>query len=249
MNFRQIIKAQRLANRVIFLDDGTRVIVRFNFIDRLEHLLLIISFTTLAITGMVQRYSDLTFAARIINQVFGGIDTVRVIHHVAALVMAVETIFHFWRILMVIFVNREIGNMLPTINDLKDTLHVIRFNLGLANERPKFDRFSVEEKVEYWALIWGTVVMGITGIIQWFPIELTKILPGWIIPVSRAVHSWEAVLAVLAILLWHTYHTVIKEQNLSIFKGYMSEEEMEHNHPLEYERIIEAYEWMRDLQN
>ncbi len=137
--------------------------------------------------------------------------------------------------------------MWPYLKDFKDLIQMVKFNLGLVKERPEFDRFTAEEKIEYWALIWGTVLMIITGLIMWFPITATSVLPGDIIPVSRALHGWEAVLATLAILTWHTYHVVIKERNRSIFTGIMTEEEMRHNHPLEYRRILAAYEYLQRI--
>lgn len=139
--------------------------------------------------------------------------------------------------------------MWPRWKDLLDLLHMVRFNLGLARKRPEHDRYSVEEKIEYWALLWGSIVMILTGLIQWFPAQITLLLPGQVVPVSRAIHGWEAVLAALSILVWHMYHTVIKEKNTSIFTGYMSEEEMHETHPLEYRRIMAAYDYLQRLEN
>ena len=124
---------------------------------------------------------------------------------------------------------------------------MIKFNLNRAEERPTFDRFSIEEKLEYWALLWGGAVMILTGFIQLFPTLVTKILPGYAIPVSRAIHSWEAVLATLAILTWHLYHTAIKERNQTIFTGYMTEIEMQEKHLIEYQRILGAHAYLQKI--
>jgi cytochrome b subunit of formate dehydrogenase len=105
----------------------------------------------------------------------------------------------------------------------------------------------MEEKLEYWALLWGTLLMIITGVIMWFPTLATSVLPGDVIPISRALHGWEAILAILAILTWHMYHTVIKEQNRSIFTGTMTEAEMQHGHPLEYRRILAAHQYLQKM--
>jgi len=244
---RRLRAAQALASRMQRLPDGSLVFLRFSRGQRIQHQILIVSFTTLAITGLLQRYSQLYLVGLIINGVFGGIETLRTIHHLFALVFILEAVYHTWEIIMSWLVKRDSMAMLPTIQDLDDLVQMIKFNLNKTDRRPLFDRFSVEGKMEYWALLWGGVVMIITGIIQWFPTLITKILPGYAIPVSRAIHSWEAVLATLAILTWHLYHTVIKERNQSIFTGYMTEKELQESHPLEYRRIQGAHAYLQKI--
>jgi cytochrome b subunit of formate dehydrogenase len=159
-------------------------------------------------------------------------------------VFGIQSIYHVGEILYLWFVKRELGSMWPSWDDIKGLTGMLSFNLNRAKERPLFDRFSFEEKVEYWALLWGTAVMGLTGIFQWFPLFVTSILPGSAIPIARSIHAWEALLAVLSILIWHFYHTVIKESNQSIFTGVMSEEEMQEMHTLEYRRILAAVDYV-----
>ena len=244
---RRLHTAQSLVARMQRMPDGSLVFLRFSRGQRIQHQILIASFTTLAITGLLQRDSRLFLIGMVINGVFGGIETLRTIHHLAALVFIFEAIYHLWEIVMVSFVNRDSMAMLPGPHDFSDLLQMIKFNLNRVKERPAFDRFSIEEKLEYWALLWGGAVMILTGFIQWFPTLITKILPGYAIPVSRAIHSWEAVLATLAILTWHLYHTVIKERNQSIFTGYMTESEMHEKHPMEYQRILGAHAYLQKI--
>jgi cytochrome b subunit of formate dehydrogenase len=232
---------RELANRVVVTAEGRKLIQRFNVSQQIQHQILIGSFTTLGITGALQSFSRFDFVALIIN-LLGGIDTLRVIHHLAAIIFGLQSIYHVVELVNAMFVKRKVGGMLPAIQDAKNLFGMMWFNLGRAKERPQFDRYSVEEKFEYWALVWGTLIMGLTGIFQWYPALVTQILPGIFIPAARRIHAWEALLAITAILLWHTYHVVIKEKNTSIFTGYMSEEEMIETHPLEYQRIMEAYE-------
>ncbi len=243
---RKVLAARALAQRVQVLPDGRRVFVRFSRSQRIEHQVLIGSFSTLALTGLVQRYSQLTAIGLLIN-LMGGVETVRTLHHLAALVFVGLSLYHLYTILLVWFVKRERGAMWPRLKDFRDLLHMLKYNIGRADSRPEFDRFSIEEKIEYWALLWGGIVMGLTGFIQWFPIQATRFFPGEIVPISRAIHSWEAVLAVLAILIWHTYHVVIKECNTSIFTGFMTEEEMQETHPLEYRRILAACRYLEKI--
>lgn len=242
---RRLRAAQALTSRIIVAHDGTRSFLRFTRAQRLEHQILLFSFTALAITGLLQRYSGALIVGLAVNNLFGGVETVRIIHHVAAVIFGALAIYHTINILLMWFLKRERGAMWPRLKDFSDLIRMMKYNLGLAHARPAFDRFSVEEKLEYWALLWGTAVMGLTGVLQWFPLLTTSILPGEIIPIARLVHSLEAMLAVLSILIWHLYHTVIKERNRSIYTGVMSEREMQELHPLEYRRILAAQEYLQ----
>jgi len=220
--------------------DGTQYIVRFTLGQRIEHLVLMLSFTTLAITGLSQSFYT-SPAGSFILSLLGGIDSTRQVHHVAAFTFGIQSLYHVAVFIDEAFVHRRISKMFPAMSDLTDAIQMIKFNLGLSVHHPRFDRYNFEEKAEYWALVWGTIAMGATGIMQWFPAQLTAILPaGWIIPVGRALHRWEAILAVLAILTWHFYHTIIKTLNLSIFSGNMTVEQMEEEHPLELAYLRQA---------
>ncbi len=243
---RRLRSVRELAARVQYAPDGSRVFLRFSTAQRLEHQILIVTFGTLAVTGLLQRYSQYGLVDLMIR-VFGGIDTLRVLHHLTAIIMILQSLYHVQQMLVTWLVKRERGGMWPQLDDLRNLVQTVMFNLNLVQEKPKYDRFSIEEKLEYWAMLWGTPVMIITGLIMWFPIAITAIFPGDIIPVSRAIHGWEAVLATLAIFIWHTYHVLIKEQNSSIFTGTLTEEEMRHQHPLEHRRIIAAYQYLQKI--
>jgi cytochrome b subunit of formate dehydrogenase len=245
---RRIRAARSQAERMQVAPDGSRVFVRFNPVERLEHVVLMVSFATLAVTGLLQTFSSLPPVALVI-QLLGGVDAIRTIHRLAAIVSATQSFFHVWRILETWFVKRERGGMWPYLSDFRNLIQMIKFNAGLTNTMPQFDRFTIEEKIEYWALLWGNLVMGITGFIMWFPIVVTMVLPGQVFPVAQALHRWEAILAALAILIWHMYHGCIKDGNRSIFTGQMSEEEMQHMHPLEYNRILAADEYLKKVVN
>jgi hypothetical protein len=127
--------------------------------------------------------------------------------------------------------------MLPGLKDVRDFLDALRYNLGRRQERPRFGRYNFEEKMEYWAVIWGTLIMILTGFILWNPIASTQWLPGQIVPMAKAAHGGEALLAVLSIITWHVYNVHIKHFNKSIFTGRLTREEMLQEHPLELARI------------
>ena len=141
-----------------------------------------------------------------------------------------------WHIILAgykVFVLHEKMSMLPSLQDVKDGLQSLLHNIGFNKKFPQMGRYTWEEKLEYWAFVWGALVMGLTGFLMWNPITAAKILPGDWIPAAKAAHGGEAVLAVLAIIIWHMYGVHIRSFNKSMWTGEMSEEEMLHEHPLE----------------
>ncbi len=167
----------------------------------------------------------------------GGLETVRLVHRWAATVLMLVTVYHLLAVAHRILVRRVSLSMLPRYQDVVDGLQAVRYNLGLAKERPRTDRYTWEEKVEYWSLIWGTLVMIATGFMLWNPVATARFLPGQWIPAAQVVHGGEALLAILAVLVWHFYSVHIRQFNRSMFTGQLSEPEMEHEHPLDLERI------------
>jgi formate dehydrogenase gamma subunit len=209
---------------------------RFRLMARIEHIILLTSFTILAVTGMPQRYAQADWAQTMID-IMGGIETVRIIHRWAAFILVIGSVYHLFTSAYRLFVKRERMRILPRMKDVQDVIHTLRFNLGLVKDHPKMTKFNFGEKLEYWAVVWGTAVMAITGFMLWNPIAVTSILPGELIPAAKAAHSAEALLAVLSILIWHFYHVLIKYRNFSIFTGNLPREQMEEEHALELERL------------
>jgi len=206
---------------------------RFPLARRIEHFTMLLSFTTLALTGLPQKFPTAGLSVAVVN-LLGGIETLRVIHHTAAIVMMLGTIWHLIVFGYMSYVRRVRLSMLPSLQDAKDGIQAILYNLGFAKSFPQMGRYTFEEKMEYWAFVWGTAVMVATGFMMWNPLATVKFLhAGEIIPAAKAAHGGEAVLAVLAIILWHMYGVHIKSFNKSMFTGKMSEEEMLHEHPLE----------------
>ena len=96
----------------------------------------------------------------------------------------------------------------PVKKDLADVFGAVRYLCGLSKHKPKFGRFGYAEKMEYWAVIWGTIIMGATGLIVWFKMDVTQWLPRWAVDVALTIHYYEAILACLAIVVWHFYHVI-----------------------------------------
>lgn len=224
-------------------EGGGRTFVRFSFSQRLEHIVQIIGFVALCVTGIPQKYNGEAWADEAIRMM-GGIDIVRGVHRTFGGVLVAETVYHAFAVLYVLVVKKARWSMIPGLKDLRDAAQMVLFFLGRRKERARFDRFDFRQKVEYLALIWGTVVMIATGLCMWFPVEATRWISGELIPAAKAAHGGEGLLAFASILLWHMYSAHLSPDvfpfDKTIFTGKISEERMKHEHPLEYERILAA---------
>lgn len=209
---------------------------RFRLMARIEHMILLVSFTILGLTGIPQMFPFSPVSQWII-EVLGGITTVRYIHRWAAIVLVAGTFYHLFTSAYRLYVRRERMRALPDKKDLTDAIQTVQYNLGFIDEPPKMRKFNFGEKFEYWAVVWGTAVMIVTGFILWNPIAATQVLPGSFIPVALAAHGWEAVLASASIIIWHLYNVLVKHRNPSMFTGVLPREQMEEEHALELERL------------
>lgn len=213
-----------------------RSYLRFPLAYRLEHWTMVLSFTTLAITGLVQKFALSGISIWIITAL-GGLENVRVIHRIAAIVLMIEAVYHVGLLGYNLIVKRYGADLMLNVGDIRIAFQSLLFNLGLRSERPKQGRYTFEEKFEYFAIIWGTLVMIVTGFALWNPLATTEVLPGEFVPAAKVVHSGEALLAVLAILVWHFYHVHVRKFNKSMFTGRISAEDMHEEHPLELEAL------------
>ena len=218
--------------------ESVKVVTRFALLQRIEHIVLLSSFTLLALTGLPQKFSSAPLSQFVIN-LFGGIESIRVVHRISAVVLMTLSIYHVVAVLYRIFVQRVPWTMLPVIEDFKHLWHDLLFYFGRRKHKAYYGRYNYAEKAEYLAVVWGTLVMIITGFMMWNPIATTSLLPGQVIPAAKVAHGGEAVLAVLAIILWHFYHVHLRHLNKSMFTGKMTRHEMEEEHPAEL-ALIEA---------
>lgn len=209
---------------------------RFRVMARLEHIILLVSFTMLAITGLPQKFPTTNWAEWMIAA-FGGIETTRLIHHYSAVILALGSVYHLFTSSYRLFVKRERMRVMFRVKDGRDMLDYVRYNLGLIKEHPWMTKFNFGEKFEYWAVVWGTAIMGITGFMLWNPIAVTSVLPGQFIPAAKAAHGGEAILAATSILVWHMYSVLIKHRNFSMFTGKLPLNQMEEEHAQELERL------------
>lgn len=209
---------------------------RFDVSQRMEHILFLLSFSILGLTGLIQKFSESQISDTLIF-ILGGIERVRVIHHSSAIVMMIVSGYHVIVLAYKVYVLRVRWTMLPVIEDIQHLIQDISYFLGFRKHRGYYGRYNYAEKVEYLAVVWGTVIMGLTGFMMWNPLSTTRLLPGDFIPAAKAAHGAEAILAVLAIVVWHFYHVHIKHFNKSMFTGKLTHTEMMHEHPAELAQI------------
>jgi len=220
---------------------------RFTRLNRTLHIVMIVSFLSLALTGMTLKFSY-TGWARVLSALFGGFESAGYVHRVAAVLMIGTFLTH----VIDLFRRRskEYGSwkallfgpdtMLFTKKDLGEFIGSIRWFLGLA-PRPRYGRWTYWEKFDYFAVFWGMVVIGSTGLMLWFPVLLTHVIPGWFINVATIIHSDEALLATGFIFTVHFFNTHLRPEkfpmDIVIFTGQMSLEEFKDDKPAEYEAL------------
>ena len=220
---------------------GHHLYLRMTLSERLQHASLLVSFVILVITGFMLRYPDAWWVASIRNLSDAVFDLRGLVHRAAAVVMILAAVYHIYYVLFIPRGKELIRDLMPKFRDLLDARDILRYNLGITGEKPRFGRFSYIEKSEYWALVWGTVVMGATGFIMWFDNTFIGLLTKLGYDVARLIHFYEAWLATLAIIVWHFYYVMFNPDtypiNLAFWTGTITETEMQEEHPLELEKI------------
>lgn len=213
-----------------------RLYLRMTVHERLQHAVLVLSFTVLVITGFMLRYPEAWWVVAIRGLSDQAFEWRSLSHRIAGVVMVVAGVWHIAYLAFSPAGRKLCCDLLPRWRDVTDPIKVLRYNVGLAPTKPAFGRFSYIEKAEYWAMVWGTLLMTVTGIVLWFENTSMGYFTKLGFDISRTVHFYEAVLASLAIVVWHFYFVIfnpdIYPMNLSWLTGRMSEKEMLEEHPL-----------------
>ncbi len=213
------------------------MIRRFERRHIVGHLIMLITFTGLVITGFPQKFPGAGWAKGVVL-IFGGVSRMRFVHHLLGTIMALQLVYHVLELLWILWVRKMPPLLLPTLQDARDFVLQIKYNLGLETHEPQYGRYSWPEKLEYLALVWGTFLMVATGIVMLYPVRFAQYVPGQIILAAKAAHGGEATLAALAIITWHSYFVHWKHWNTSIFTGTLDRELYIEEHPREYARLI-----------
>jgi cytochrome b subunit of formate dehydrogenase len=215
---------------------------RMTLNERVQHLNLFINFTVLVITGFALKYPQ-AFWVSPFTEVPLGMTFRGLLHRLSGVAVLTLGGYHVLYLLFTDQGRRILRDMIPGIRDARDLWETLKNNLFI--NRPakelKMGRFNFREKFEYLGLIWGTIVMAVTGFILWFKEPWLTNFPAWTYDVARAIHFYEAILATLTIIVWHFYSVVFDPEvypmNWSWITGEMTEHEMELEHGLELERL------------
>jgi len=212
---------------------SARPVLRMSAAQRWQHAALAGSFIVLAVTGFALKFPD-SWLAKMLgsNEAFR-----RWTHRIAGIVLLLSGAWHLVYLLSSPEGRRLVRDLFPIRRDLADAWNAARYLCGLSDEKPRMGRFGYAEKIEYWAVVWGTVIMGTTGLMVWFKIDVTRWLPRWVVDVALTIHYYEALLACLAIVVWHFYHVIFDPDvypvNTACLDGRVSAEWQMHEHPLE----------------
>ncbi len=202
--------------------------IRFTLGERIQHLCLVITFTLLAYTGFALRYRDAWWALpfTIWNP---GFDWRGIIHRILAVVFVALVMYHAYYLAWTTRGKEQLKALMVRGRDFLDFFRTMAYYFGIRKEKPKYARFNYVEKAEYWAMVWGAVIMIVTGTILTFENFFFRYFPKWIFDVARTIHYFEALLAVLAIVVWHLYFNIFHPTqypiNLSMTTGKVSEED------------------------
>jgi cytochrome b subunit of formate dehydrogenase len=242
-----VIGAMALHNLIIWrrkLADRRKqhsiTVVRMTPNQRWQHLALLSSFIVLVITGFALQYPDSWFA-----HLLGMSEQLRsVIHRIAGIVLIAAGIYHIFYVAAIGEGRRLLRDIAPCPRDIRDAISAMLYYTGLSSRKPAFGRFNYAEKAEYWALVWGTALMGVTGVMMWAKVWVGNLLARWWVDIATSIHFYEAILATLAILVWHFYQVFfdpdVYPMNGAWWDGKMPADHYREEHGLDTETLTAA---------
>jgi cytochrome b subunit of formate dehydrogenase len=213
----------------------TRMPLRF----RIQHAALLTSFFLLVLTGFALKFPDSWFASMLtLGEHMRGL-----LHRIAAVVLIAVSVYHLFDIVITREGRRLARDLFPALDDIRGAWQNLSYYLGLTSQKPEFARFNYAEKAEYWALVWGMFVMAGTGIMLWAKVVVGNHLPRWWLDIATAIHFYEAVLATLAIVVWHFYQVFfdpdVYPMNWAWWDGKMTLHHYREEHGLDETPLIE----------
>ena len=214
-----------------------RTYPRFTVSQRWEHAVLLVCVAILLATGLPQKYNTSTWSQAIISSP-ERLNTLQQIHHITALVLTALVLYHLIKAFYLIGRRKLSGDMLPSVQDIKDAWYMFLYLVYIRRQKPAFGKYNFEQKVTYWFLFFSIGIMMLSGFTLWFPEVVTRLLPGGVIPAAIMAHSTEAIVTLIFIILWHFYHVHFERLNLSIFSGWLNEEDMRRYHSREYSQLV-----------
>ena len=220
-------------------------VARFDRPTRLLHVVIMVTFLGLSATGMPLLFSDAGWA-RLLASVFGGFRGAGIVHRMFGATLLAAVVWHVAQVLYRALVRSEKGlfwgptSMVPQPRDVVDAYAQVKWFLGLG-PKPGIEHFAYWEKFDYWAVLWGTAIMGAAGLVLWFPMAASRVLPGWMFNVALFVHGAEASLAIGFIFVVHFFNGHLRPgkfpMDMVIFTGSVGSGELREERAAEYDRL------------
>jgi cytochrome b subunit of formate dehydrogenase len=241
-------------------DEGQgKLYTRFRPVDRFCHFLIIISFLILVSTGMPLKFHEAAWA-KLAFDLLGGPHVAAKLHRFGAILSLTYLVIHLSSLVGPVkrrwgSFRDELGSFrirrllrflfgpdspLPNLDDLSDLYHHLRWFVG-RGPKPTFDRFTYWEKFDYFAELWGSAFIGLSGLVMWFPVQVSRVLPGWVVNLAQIIHSQEALLAAGFILTFHFFNSHFRLEKFPLdtvmFSGRITEAELKHERARQYARL------------
>jgi cytochrome b subunit of formate dehydrogenase len=231
-----IWRAKVIARRKLEHHFVTRMPLRYRF----QHATLLTSFFLLVLTGFALKFPDSWFASMLSL----GEHMRQLVHRIAAVALIGVSIYHILDMIVSREGRRLARDLFPTVDDAIGAWQNLSYYLGLSTRKPEFARFNYAEKAEYWALVWGMFVMAGTGLMLWAKVFFGNHLPRWWLDIATAIHLYEAILATLAIIVWHFYQVFLDPDvypmNWAWWDGKMSLHHYREEHGLDTAPVVET---------
>ncbi len=221
---------------------GEKKYLRMTVNERVQHFFLLSSFITLVITGFWLKFPEAWWVKWIVALIGKhAFDARSAIHRIAAIIMILVSLYHVFYISFTARGRKLVKDLWFKKQDMSDLFQSVLYLVGLSKDKPKYGRFGYTEKMEYWAVVWGSVVMGLTGGVLWLENTFLMYIKPEGMYIATTIHYYEAILASLAILVWHFYFVMFNPDvfpmNKAWLLGYLNREEMEKEHSAELEEI------------
>lgn len=215
---------------------------RFTLNERIQHVILFASLIILAVTGLALKYHN-TWLGAFLIRIEGGVQARGWIHRGSAVILIALSIYHFFYVVFAERGHRELMLISPGLKDVRDFYLAFRWYIGLSDMLPRYDKYGVVEKVQYWGASMGSLIMIVTGLVLWFETQSMAVLPKWFMDIVAVVHGYEGVLIFLVLFLWHMYIVHLNPRhfpmNRTWLTGRISLERLREEHPVEYEQVMQ----------
>ena len=220
----------------------TEFIERFSMRWRLQHSVLLISFIMLAATGLALRY-DTTWFGRLMVMLEGGFESRGILHRIFAILSILLAFYHSYYVVLTEEGHRELMKLKPAWKDILKLKQAIAYLFNMSNRPPAYGKYNIVQKIQYFGVVAGLILMIATGFILWFESSAMLIIPLWLFQVTWVVHGAEGLLIFLILFLWHMYNVHLNPEVFPMSRkwldGKISKNELKSNHPEELQELTE----------